>query len=176
MELTENKNDDHDDSEQTSAPEPLPKMTSSHNQEHSATTLDGDKKTETSNKFRVSTGTYSVSVCSASATDPAITPASPQELDSGIPPTTTSPPSTPAPFQSSESDHNSSQNTDMKKKKKTVTMPNKYSLKKESENNIEGKQGKQPVVLSWVKRKLSLEKEADVENTSKLLRTESNQS
>ena len=111
-----NKNDDHDDSEQTSAPEPLPKMTSSYNQEHSATTLDGDKKAETSNKFRVSTGTYSVSVCSASATDPAITPASPQELDSGIPPTTTSPPSTPAPFQSSESDHNSSQNTDMKKK------------------------------------------------------------
>ena len=85
-ELTENKNDDYDDSEQTSAPEQLPKMTSSHNQEHSATTLDGDKKTETSNEFRVSTGTYSVSVCSASATDPAITPDSPQELDSGIPP------------------------------------------------------------------------------------------
>ena len=55
-------------------------------------------------------------------------------------------------------------------------MPNKYSLKKESENNIEGKQRKQPLVLSWVKRELSPGKEADVENTSKLLRTESNPS
>ena len=63
----------------------------------------------------------------------------------------------------SESDHNSSQNSDMKKKTKTVTMPNKCSQKKESENNIEGKQGKQPLVLSWVKRKLSPEKEANAE-------------
>ena len=121
-------------------------------------------------------GTYSVSAHSASATDSAITPASSQEPDSGIPLTTTSPPSIPAPFQSSESDHYSSQNTEIKKKKKTVTMPNKYSLKKESENNIEGKHRKQPLVISWVQRKLFPEKEADVENTSKLLRTESNPS
>ena len=44
-------------------------------------------------------------------------------------------------------------------------MPNKYSLKKESENNIEGKHGK-----------LSPEKGADVASTWKLLRTESNPS
>ena len=56
-ELTENKNDDN---EQTSATEPLLKMTSPHNQEHSATTLDGDNKTETSNEFGISTGTYLV--------------------------------------------------------------------------------------------------------------------
>ena len=103
--LTDNKNDDHDDSEQTSAPEPMPKMTSPYNREHSATTLYGDKKTETSNEFRVSTGTYSVSAHSASATDSVVTPASSQELDSGISSATTSPPLTPAPSQSSGSDH-----------------------------------------------------------------------
>ena len=80
-------------------------MTSPYNQEHSATTLDGDKKTETSNEFRVSTGTSSVSAHSASATDSVITPASSQELDSGISSATTSPPSTPAPSQNSGSDH-----------------------------------------------------------------------
>ena len=116
--LTENKNDDHDDSEQTSAPEPLPKMTSSHNQEHSATTLDGDKKTETDNEFRVSTGTYSVSVmyCFRYRLQQS-TQLPLKSWTPGIPPTTTSPPSTPAPFQSSESNHNSSQNTDMKREK-----------------------------------------------------------
>ena len=49
-------------------------------------------------------------------------------------------------MQNSESDHCTSQHTEVKKKKKTVTMPNKYSLKKGSENNIEVKHGKQ----SWV--------------------------
>ena len=80
-------------------------MASPYNQEHSATALDGDKKTETSNDFGVSTGTYSVSAHSVSATDSVVIPVSSQELDSGISSATTSPPSTPAPSQSSGSDH-----------------------------------------------------------------------